>query len=304
MEPSEDDYKIMKTMNYKDFNKFVPLPHGFEVMVIKIYDGDSFNIGFRDFSGEFTRSPMGIYGIDTPELRSKTEKSLAKEAKELLSSIIMGKLVTILHPTIGKTGNVICDLSTETIPSVMDYMLEHYTLCRQYTSGKKKKWVHLTEKEPVSTIISDFRTMRDNYIDVFDFQVEKKEVIKKMRKKIHKGKIRPMMTHTRTPMNRESIVHTIQTSISGSHIDIGMKNGKSKVVKRGESTQVKKASSITIPFGDSDGKGQKASLILSDDSKIDITYDESTSEIFLGGEKYSHGETFELDGKKVTFLNV
>ena len=301
MEPSPADFEIMKSMSYKDFDKFVPVPHGFEVMVIKVYDGDSFTIGFRDFSGEFTRSPMGIYGIDTPELRSKTHKSLAKEAKELLSSIILHKIVTILHPTVGKRGNVICDLSTESIPSVMDYMLEQYTLCRQYISGKKPPWVTLDKPEETNHIISDFRTMRDNYVDVFDFKaiekkIRKKEVIKKMRKKVHLK---------RTDLKLEvKLADRLNASTSGEHIDMGMKNGKTKIVRRGESTNMKRANSITIPFGESDGKGQKASLILSNNSKVDISYDEVTSEIVLGGKTYAHGESFELDGKKAKFLII
>ena len=67
---------------------------------------------------------------------------------------------------------------------------------------------------------------------------------------------------------------------------------------------MKRTNSITIPFGESDGKGQKASLILSNNSKVDISYDEVTSEIVLGGKTYAHGESFELDGKKAKFLNI
>lgn len=65
----------LDSMEYKDFSKFLALEDGDKAIVIKVYDGDTLTVGFRHGS---SNRPVGesvrIRGIDTPELRTHSEK--------------------------------------------------------------------------------------------------------------------------------------------------------------------------------------------------------------------------------------
>ena len=84
-----------------------------------------------------------LNGIDTPELRgsSDDEKTLALEAKEYLSDVTLGEVVTIINPGKEKYGRVLCDLSTDELPSVSYYMLQNPRICKPYDGGTKAQWI-------------------------------------------------------------------------------------------------------------------------------------------------------------------
>lgn len=129
------------TLTYSNCKSFLPLKEGSRAIVVKVYDGDTITLAFfRD--GEPTRISCRINGIDTPELRrsSEYEKALAYEAKDLLSNVLLGKIVTIINPGKEKYGRVLCDLSTDDVPSVRDYMIQYPRLCLPYDGGKKTTW--------------------------------------------------------------------------------------------------------------------------------------------------------------------
>ena len=129
--------------NYDEFTPFTPLKHDSKAVVIKVYDGDTLTLGFHHQSdGEPTRVSCRINGIDTPEIRGSStgEKKLALEAKEFLSNVTMGEVVTILNPGKEKYGRVLCDLSTDEIPSVSHYMLQNPRICKPYDGGTKTQW--------------------------------------------------------------------------------------------------------------------------------------------------------------------
>lgn len=93
---------------------------------------------------------------------------------------------------------------------------------------------------------------------------------------------------------------------SGDKIDIPVagKTIATKFVRLGETTQVEKGLSIALPFSTADGAGQSASLTLSDASTVAVTFDESTEAVTVGGTAYTPGDSFVLDGKKVTIFTV
>ena len=95
--------------DYGQFTPFTPLKHDSKAIVIKVYDGDTLTLGFYHQSdGEPTRISCRIDGIDTPELRgsSDDEKKLALEAKEYLSDVTLGEVVTIINPGKEKYGQI------------------------------------------------------------------------------------------------------------------------------------------------------------------------------------------------------
>jgi len=144
---SSSDIETMRGMSYGDFKKFTPLQNGSRALVIKVYDGDSLTLGWKDPSDVYVRSASRIFGIDTPELRGSTlyEKSLALEAKERLFNVSMGEMVTVFDVSSEKYGRILCDLSTDTIPSIAQYMLKDPRLCRVYDGGKRTSWVEVID---------------------------------------------------------------------------------------------------------------------------------------------------------------
>lgn len=77
-----------------------------------------------------------------------------------------------------------------------------------------------------------------------------------------------------------------------------------KFVRRGETTTITDGSSVSLPFTANSGAGQTASLTLSDSTTVSITFDETTQEMSVGGQVYTSGQSFVLDGKKVTLYDV
>lgn len=59
---------------------------------------------------------------------------------------------------------------------------------------------------------------------------------------------------------------------------------------------------VLFPFDASVGSGQSATLTLADTTTVSVSYDESTEEIAISGQGYSDGDSFVLDGKKVTLF--
>lgn len=126
-----------------DFKKLLPLEHGDRALVIKVYDGDTLTVGFRHRS-KTVKESVRIRGIDTPEMRSKSEheKELAMLAKTRLSEATLGEVVTVVSPETDKYGRLLCDLSTEKIHEkyISEYMLEAPDICRKYDGGTRQPW--------------------------------------------------------------------------------------------------------------------------------------------------------------------
>ena len=132
-------------LEYRDFEKFVALDDGDKALVIKVYDGDTLTVGFRHGSSNRTvRSSVRIRGIDTPELRSQSEeeKRMASVARSRLEDATMRKVVTLISPESDKYGRLLCDLSTDDITSISQYMLQAKHICREYGGGKREPWIN------------------------------------------------------------------------------------------------------------------------------------------------------------------
>lgn len=129
-------------LTYEECEQFLPLRDGDVVYCPSVYDGDSARLTWNDSSGNKVRSLLRLKGVDTPELRtsSEKEKALALRATERLESVVVGKFVTIRGPETEKYGRVLADLETDSVKSAMYYMLEDSEICVPYDGGKKKSW--------------------------------------------------------------------------------------------------------------------------------------------------------------------
>lgn len=73
--------------------------------VIKIYDGDSVTLCWRDAHDErLIRANVRLYGINAPEMRGGTEETRreAVRARDMLSELVLGDILAAT--TLGKTG--------------------------------------------------------------------------------------------------------------------------------------------------------------------------------------------------------
>lgn len=149
---SEYSLEHLQSLKYEEFEKFVPLNDGDRAVVIKVYDGDTLTIGFlhKSLMGSSTgdddlkhvRESVRIRGIDTPELRTKSdeERVLALLAKERLEQVALNKIVTLISPDSDKYGRLLCDLATPEVASVAKHMLLAKTFCREYHGGSRQPW--------------------------------------------------------------------------------------------------------------------------------------------------------------------
>ncbi len=144
MEPIED-------INIEGANltKFVPvIKRG---RVVKVYDGDTITIGARmEIEGKETYNlyqfSVRLHGIDTPELKTKnpTEKSLAILARDDLSSMILGKVVTLTNVSYDKYGRILANVQNENGVDMSQWMIEKGHAV-SYDGGTKKRPAEWTD---------------------------------------------------------------------------------------------------------------------------------------------------------------
>lgn len=131
-----------RELTYEECEQYLPLRDGDVVFCPSVYDGDTLRLTWIDSSGNKVRSLGRINGIDTPEIRGKTdnEKALALKAKKRLEDVVAGEFVTIRDPGQEKYSRVLSDIEVGDIKSVTDYMLADPEICRPYDGGKKVSW--------------------------------------------------------------------------------------------------------------------------------------------------------------------
>lgn len=81
--------------------------------VIKVYDGDTITIAAKIHeTSPVYRFSVRLRGIDTPEIRTKseTEKLLAIKARDFLAFRIMDKAVVLKNVSIEKYGRLLADV--------------------------------------------------------------------------------------------------------------------------------------------------------------------------------------------------
>ena len=94
---------------------------------------------------------------------------------------------------------------------------------------------------------------------------------------------------------------------TGDAIDISVPGGRtktSKFVNRGGIVAVEDSEALVAPFSKDGGPGQSVSLTLSDSSIVAVLYDETTEAITVGSTSYASGDSFVLDGKKATIVDI
>lgn len=101
----------LRDLRLEDVNPFDLNGYNTVCKVLKIYDGDTFTLGFH-FASKFYKKSVRIDGIDTPELHSKVEKEakLCRLGREFAKSLYLNKLVKVHMKANDKYGRILCTL--------------------------------------------------------------------------------------------------------------------------------------------------------------------------------------------------
>lgn len=111
--------------------------------LVKVYDGDTFYINIKSIPKIFGDTiPVRIYGIDTPELKTKdtTEKQLAIKARDTLTKLLTtAKKIELRNVERDKYFRILGDVYVNDTISVSKYMVSR-GLAREYFGGTKEDW--------------------------------------------------------------------------------------------------------------------------------------------------------------------
>lgn len=143
-----DGYRSLEAITELDCEPNLPIAEGAKCKVLRTIDGDTILIGhWREDCDYPVKTSVRLNGYDSAEIHSKNlqEKQMGFVAKQRLEEVLLGKIVTMRNVSTCKFGRILCDISTDTIPSIVEYMLQDKNTCKPYDGGKKSSW-HFTEQ--------------------------------------------------------------------------------------------------------------------------------------------------------------
>jgi hypothetical protein len=141
--------KIVKPIDWNDCEPFVPpIDRG---IVIKVYDGDTITIASRlpYQDSPLYRFSVRLNGIDCPEIKGTNsfEKECAQIAKQVMTELVLNKLVILKNIKTEKYGRILADVYIDEL-YINEHMLEK-RLAISYDGGKKdspKNWMEYYSK--------------------------------------------------------------------------------------------------------------------------------------------------------------
>ena len=129
----------LDNINYENTVPFIPpVKYG---KVVKVYDGDTITLASRILNGtEIYRFSVRLNGIDSPEIKGKTEeeKQSAIKSREALKKLIFNKCVKLYSVKTEKYGRILADVYLDDL-HVNKWMLDNQ-LAEPYDGGTKKKF--------------------------------------------------------------------------------------------------------------------------------------------------------------------
>lgn len=144
-------FRSLDSISYSDTKIFIPpIQYG---KVVQVYDGDTFTLATYLF-GDFYRFSVRLYGIDTPEIKTKDSKMKSRGvlARDALRELIMNKTVELKNVEYEKYGRLMAHVYVDGL-NVNEWMIQqgHGIV---YTGGKKvipSEWTSALEGEDHST---------------------------------------------------------------------------------------------------------------------------------------------------------
>lgn len=130
----------MTSIEWKDCVPFVPPIQSGEI--IKVYDGDTITLASRlPYADSLLyRFPVRLCGIDTPEIKGKSEgeRAAAQTAKAALEGLVLHKTVTLRNTANEKYGRLLADVYVGDL-HVNQWMIDN-GYARTYNGEKKQPW--------------------------------------------------------------------------------------------------------------------------------------------------------------------
>lgn len=116
------------------------LPSFTEAKCVKVYDGEIVHLGVYMQGYGATRFTCRLVGIDTPELRSKSrsEKMLAKVAREEVKAIALNRVVAVTINGIDKYGRLLVRMRTPAVEDVSQHLISS-KLAVGFDGGRKSR---------------------------------------------------------------------------------------------------------------------------------------------------------------------
>lgn len=129
----------MEELDYSKVPKFSLANNVYQAKVVGVYDGDTITVVFK-FADTFYKWCCRLYGIDTPELRSKDahEKAEAIIARDFLREKILGKIVQITCGDFDKYGRLLVTVEYEN-ENINNLMVDK-GFAVAYFGGTKEVW--------------------------------------------------------------------------------------------------------------------------------------------------------------------
>ena len=133
------EVSYLDTIEYNDTIPFVyPIRFG---KVVKVYDGDTITIAAKlpGTEGPIYRFSVRLNGIDTPEIRGKSEaeKELAILARDALHELIYGNIVELRNVANEKYGRILAEVYLGEL-NVNEWLIsENFAV--KYDGGKKER---------------------------------------------------------------------------------------------------------------------------------------------------------------------
>lgn len=75
-------------------------------------------------------------------------------------------------------------------------------------------------------------------------------------------------------------------------------------VKKGETIEVETSEAVLFPFDASVAETQESTIILGDNSSVQVGLDQASGDISVGGNLYKSGKSFIIDGRKCTVFDI
>lgn len=90
---------------------------------------------------------------------------------------------------------------------------------------------------------------------------------------------------------------------TGERVSVSVTSKITSFINLGDQLDVTELDGVLLPFSENSTAGQEVNVVISNNTTVGINYDETVNSITINGVEYFPGDTFILDGKKVTVID-
>jgi micrococcal nuclease len=140
----ESLHKDLMECSMKNTPYFSLCDQEFTCKCVKVYDGDTITVIFKPFEQtSFYKFRIRLYGIDTPELRTKNKEEKKKGiiVRDFLRELVLDKIITIKCSDFDKYGRLLADIYIkDMVDKSINTLLIEKGYAYSYDGGMKQKF--------------------------------------------------------------------------------------------------------------------------------------------------------------------